>query len=181
MRLFAQKGFDRTTIDDIAEACSIAPGLIYHYFDTKLDLLSAILERYSFLPKMAEILRQPPKPTVEATLLEIAHAFLALLEERREFALMVKGEMQHNPEVAQLLGIMAKEGLKLMTRYLSERAKAGEVRKDSDFEVFTRVFFGALIEFFVSQYRLSPPLRRINPQRFITEHVRLALYGLKGK
>ena len=48
-KLFAEKGFDATSIDDIAEACGVAPGLIYHYFDSKSEILRALLERKSLL------------------------------------------------------------------------------------------------------------------------------------
>lgn len=181
MRLFAQKGFDRTTIDDVAEACGVAPGLIYHYFDSKIDLLRSAIKRSGFLQTLKEILHQPPKPTVEATLLEIANAYWTMLEKNREFALMMLSERHRNPEVMRLVGSIAKEGLKLMTRYFAQRAEAGEVRKDADFEVAMRVFFSALIEFFFAQHRLSLSLKKLTPERFINELVRLLVDGLKAR
>src|SRR5262245_22501630 len=43
--VFAEKGFYRATIKDIARAAGIADGTIYNYFDNKEALLSAILDR----------------------------------------------------------------------------------------------------------------------------------------
>ena len=44
-RLFAERGFHRTTTRDIAAAADVAEGTLYNYFDNKDDLLFGILER----------------------------------------------------------------------------------------------------------------------------------------
>jgi len=141
MHLFAEKGFDRTTVDDIADACGVAPGLIYHYFDSKASLLRAILQRYRFPEMVAEILRRPHKPTLEETLTEIAHAYLTMLHENAPFALMLRSEVERNPEVARVVGVVAKTVKELICRYLARQKRAGVIRKDVDAEVFARVFF----------------------------------------
>ena len=42
-RLFGQRGFDATTVAEIAEAADVAIGSFYNYFDTKDELLAALL------------------------------------------------------------------------------------------------------------------------------------------
>jgi AcrR family transcriptional regulator len=54
--VFAEKGFTKTTIKDIADAADISSGLMYHYFPGKKDLLSATIEHHSFLPELRRIL-----------------------------------------------------------------------------------------------------------------------------
>ncbi len=44
-RLFYQKGYDQTTIQDIISAMGVAKGLFYHYFRSKGDLLDALIDR----------------------------------------------------------------------------------------------------------------------------------------
>ena len=44
-RLFAAKGFHRTTTREIAEAADVSEGTLYNYFDSKNDLLIAIIAR----------------------------------------------------------------------------------------------------------------------------------------
>jgi len=178
MHLFAEKGFDRTTVDDIADACGVAPGLIYHYFDSKASLLRAILQRYRFPEMVAEILRRPHKPTLEETLTEIAHAYLTMLHENAPFALMLRSEVERNPEVARVVGVVAKTVKELICRYLARQKRAGVIRKDVDAEVFARVFFSTLMEFFIAQHRLTPILHRLPPKRFVRGLVRLLVYGM---
>ncbi|MCS7187619.1 MAG: helix-turn-helix domain-containing protein, partial [Armatimonadota bacterium] len=164
-KLFAERGFDGTSIDDIAEACGVAPGLIYHYFDSKAEILKALIERKAFLPRMAEILRTPPKATVEETLTELACAIWEMLEERRELTLMVHGEMQRNPEVARVIGKVIKTGIQMLSEYLSAQKSEGRLRGDLDTEIFVRTFWGAIFESFFAHHKLSPFVRRISPRR----------------
>lgn len=44
-KLFAERGFHRTTIRDIAKAAGMADGTIYNYFENKTALLLGILDR----------------------------------------------------------------------------------------------------------------------------------------
>jgi len=44
-KVFAEKGFERATIKDVAKAAGVADGTIYNYFKSKPDLLLGILNR----------------------------------------------------------------------------------------------------------------------------------------
>lgn len=45
LRAFARKGFEGTTIRDIANEAKVASGLLYHYFPSKQAVLEALFER----------------------------------------------------------------------------------------------------------------------------------------
>lgn len=45
-KLFAGKGFSTTTIVDLAEACQSSRGALYHYFKSKEEMLTTILEEH---------------------------------------------------------------------------------------------------------------------------------------
>lgn len=44
LELFAEKGYQNTSISDIAKGAGISKGLMYNYFESKEELLRAILE-----------------------------------------------------------------------------------------------------------------------------------------
>lgn len=46
-RLFGDRGFAATTIDDIAEAAQVAKGAVYHHFATKEAVFAAVFELVS--------------------------------------------------------------------------------------------------------------------------------------
>ena len=45
LRVFAQRGFEGSTVRDIAVEARVAAGLLYHYFPSKQALLTALFER----------------------------------------------------------------------------------------------------------------------------------------
>lgn len=46
MRLFAEKGYESTSVSDILRAAGANSGSLYHFFETKQDLLMEVLRRY---------------------------------------------------------------------------------------------------------------------------------------
>jgi AcrR family transcriptional regulator len=57
-RLFAEKGFSQTTIDDIAEAADVSRRTFFRYYDSKDDLLRSDVS--DLLPVMLAALRARP-------------------------------------------------------------------------------------------------------------------------
>lgn len=43
-KLFLEKGFDKTSMQDIAETAGISKGAIYHHFKSKEDIINAVTE-----------------------------------------------------------------------------------------------------------------------------------------
>jgi TetR/AcrR family transcriptional repressor of nem operon len=46
MRLFSEKGYESTSVSDILRAAGANSGSLYHFFQTKQDLLMEVLRRY---------------------------------------------------------------------------------------------------------------------------------------
>src|SRR3954465_15384092 len=50
VRVFARQGFHSTRVSDIADEAGVAYGLVYHYFDSKDEVLNELFtERWSLL------------------------------------------------------------------------------------------------------------------------------------
>jgi AcrR family transcriptional regulator len=60
VRVFAQKGFRRTQMADIAAEMGVSPGLLYSYVESKEALFYLVVDRYEAL---AEALPSLPAPT----------------------------------------------------------------------------------------------------------------------
>ena len=50
-RLFAQKGYDSTSTNDILEEIGIARGTLYYHFKSKEDILDAMFDRMKSLSR----------------------------------------------------------------------------------------------------------------------------------
>ncbi len=55
-KLFIEKGFEKTSVNLIVEKLNIAKGTIYYYFDSKDDIMKAVLKR--FAKDSAEVINQ---------------------------------------------------------------------------------------------------------------------------
>jgi TetR/AcrR family fatty acid metabolism transcriptional regulator len=50
MRVFARKGFHHCRVSDVADEAGVAYGLVYHYFDSKEEMLNTLfLERWQLM------------------------------------------------------------------------------------------------------------------------------------
>lgn len=59
LSLFMEKGFDKTSISEILDACGIARGTLYYHFISKEAIMDAIIERSgaAILAKVEEVLK----------------------------------------------------------------------------------------------------------------------------
>jgi AcrR family transcriptional regulator len=75
LRLFAEHGYEETTIADIAEAAEVSPRTVFAYFPTKEDIFFCDLP--DLLDRLAKTLRERPEG---ATTLDAVRDFVATLE-----------------------------------------------------------------------------------------------------
>jgi AcrR family transcriptional regulator len=118
--------------------------LVYHYFGSKDELLSAVFDRYSFLPALRSLLAVAPDRPATDVLPEIAAGFSALATERADLLRLVVRESQTNARVGEALGKVMAEGLDLLSSYLEGRVAAGELRPH-DVTVTARAIFHAIV------------------------------------
>lgn len=45
LELFSRHGYGETAVSEVARRAGVSKGLVYHYFDTKRDLLGAVMSR----------------------------------------------------------------------------------------------------------------------------------------
>ena len=94
LRLFAEQGYDATTVEQIAAAAEISPSTFFRYFPTKEDVV--IQDEYD--PLLATMLERAPaelspvgalRHTINVAFSEIDQAELAKVEERMRLILAV--------------------------------------------------------------------------------------------
>jgi AcrR family transcriptional regulator len=102
LRLFAERGYAATPVDAIVAAAGISPGLLYHYFPSKLDLLRAVFDR-SMADVRASFAAADAAPTPSRRLSALLGAVATIVKDHRDFwALSYGVRMQR--EVLTALG-----------------------------------------------------------------------------
>jgi AcrR family transcriptional regulator len=90
VRLFAEKGFDGTSVQEIVERAAVTKGAMYHYFKSKDDLLYAIYHELisQQLADLERILASglSPAGTVRAIIVDLVETTTARLASAAVFA-----------------------------------------------------------------------------------------------
>jgi AcrR family transcriptional regulator len=143
VRLFDDKGFTVTSIQDIVESIGVTKGTFYYYFSSKEELLREIHMRYidGLLSKQERVLRDKGTSYREK-LFDIIHLSIVDIKEQGASAKVFFREMRHlsNESLEQI------EPKRDMYRYnieklLKEGRERGDFRDDFDVSI---VAFGIL-------------------------------------
>ena len=150
LRVFARKGFNGATNKDIAREAGITPGLIYHYFESKEDLLKAAIEEHSpvglihALPEA--LLNEPPE-----TFLRFIAQKLLEITESEPFVILLRvflPEVIYNPGITSFNLAAIQEVSDYLVRYLEVKMETGELRR-TDASLSLQVFTGSLFAFVI--------------------------------
>lgn len=151
LKLFAEKGFHGTSMRDIARAANITEGLIYHYFASKRDLFTAIIEEHSFLPLLRSLPDLGEWLDTRELLLVLARGFFDVLHRNEDLTRLLLQEVQVFPEEKEAFFADAvKESIGTLAKILEDRMNE-RARRQIDPEVIARIFFNSLLAFFVEQ------------------------------
>jgi len=101
-RVFAEKGFHRATIRDVAQAAGIADGTIYNYFKNKDAVLLGILDQLNETPERAGQFAQASNLGLEAWVSQyIQQRFTTIGPEGRQLLRVVLAEALGNRELRE--------------------------------------------------------------------------------
>lgn len=156
VEVFAEKGFHRSRVSDIARRAGVADGTIYLYFKSKDDVLITIFEE-----RMEELLRDARRVVDETA---------DQLEKLTAFARFHMGQVERNRSLASVFQVELRLSNKFMKEYHPQHLREyldiigeivrdgqtkGVIRKDCNPIVVRRAFFGALDEI-AMQWTLTP-------------------------
>lgn len=173
MRVFAQKGFERTTIDDIAEQAGIAKGTIYYHFKGKNELFAFLLQESGMV-----LIRQMDHElalggSVRERLERIIDAHLVFFQDYQDFCTILFSELM-GPATRwrEEMDVLRESYVSRLTNLIREGQSNGELLPVSP-KTTAQVFFGT-----ISTVALG---RILGGQRFdaetVADEVRQLLFG----
>jgi AcrR family transcriptional regulator len=180
LRVFAEKGFDKATNKDIANEAGITPGLIYHYFKSKENLLRAILEEHSPL-RLVQLMPDAFLDTSPENMLRyLAEQLLNITEDEHylRLARIYLMEALHHPQSIAFSLIGMQEVVGLLERYLATRMESGEM-KHIDPSLVVQVFGGSIMAFVIRRQILRDPIAlQYSHEEIVNSVVSITLHGL---
>lgn len=144
-RLFREQGYDRTTVKEIAEACSMLPGSLHYRYQAKEDILVDLM-RLGLEEASIAVSQSVAGVTEPAEQLRRGiNAHLQMLVSGSDMVYVLLFEWR------SLRGGARREMIKLRDRYeslwaamLQLLAEQGVIRKDVDLELLRLIGLGAL-------------------------------------
>ncbi|MDN5915076.1 MAG: TetR/AcrR family transcriptional regulator [Pseudonocardia sp.] len=158
-RLFAEHGFDRTSVADVVRAAGVTKGALYHYFSSKDDLLFEVYGRVlrMQLQRMEELAAGEGSVTqrVRAIAADVAATSIDNIDDT-----MIFWRSLHQldaPHRAEVRGQRRKYHERFRA-LLEEGVRDGEIRADVPLDLVIDYFFGA-VHHVTMWYRPSGTLR----------------------
>jgi len=128
LRLFKKRGYEETTIEEIAAAAEISPSTFFNYFPTKEDVV--LFDEYD--PMLFPILTDaPPGETLRQSIHRVLQAFAVILEQDREDILERSRLALEVPELRARIWEELEKAREMFAAVISSRTG----RDAADFEV----------------------------------------------
>src|SRR5437879_2045322 len=89
LRLFSERGFARTTVRDIARQAGITDAAIYYHFQSKRELLEALVEERGFVSGLQNLQRVTADLPLRDTLFWMASGAVNIMDENRDFLRLI--------------------------------------------------------------------------------------------
>jgi TetR/AcrR family transcriptional regulator, fatty acid metabolism regulator protein len=145
VRVFARKGYHTSRVGDIAEEAGVAHGLLYHYFDSKEELLETIFRNTWTLMldtiKGVEALDDP----VRETLRKVAAIVLRAWRDTPDIVRVLVREVTRSPHLQEEIG-ETEQAFAALERIIRKGQETGEFREGVDPRFASFIFYGALEE-----------------------------------
>ncbi len=145
VRVFARQGFHSTRVSDIADEAGVAYGLVYHYFNSKDEVLNELfVERWSLLLAAIEE-ADAGDETPRAKLAAVAGFIVDSYRREPELMKVIIVEVTraansfgrtHLPEI--------RRAYDSITKIVAEGQEAGAFRRDIDPAFASMSFYGAI-------------------------------------
>ncbi|MDQ8153598.1 MAG: TetR/AcrR family transcriptional regulator [Gemmatimonadota bacterium] len=184
VRVFAERGYNATRLEDIAAAAGVTKGTIYYYFKNKDALLLRLSEasdREEFA-RIEALLSDNVGPVSAQLRIVLRKGFAEPTDEaRRQLRMVYLALHADHPKLfARAVQAALVDGWALIVKLIERGKTTGEFREDADAHVAARVFTSGLL--LQQLWRSSLGLDRTDPfdrDRMVDSTIELFLHSLR--
>jgi len=145
VKVFARKGYHAARVGDIAEEAGVAYGLLYHYFDSKDDVLRSVFrETWRALIETIESVEEGDDPPLEQ-LRKVAEILLRSWRRDPDLVRVLVLEVTRSQHLAEEMDEIV-ESFRAIQEIVERGQADGTIRPDLDSHLASYVFYGAIDE-----------------------------------
>jgi AcrR family transcriptional regulator len=143
--VFAHHGYHTSRVADVAREAGVAYGLVYHYFQSKEDLLETIFRRtWSRMLEAVQEVEQGGAPAREQ-LASVARIVLGAWEADPDLVRVLVREIARSPQLGNEVDEV-QHAFAALERIVARGQEQGELRADVDPRLAAWILYGALEE-----------------------------------
>ena len=144
MRLFSQRGYNDTPVEEITAAADVAKGTFFNYFPTKEAILEVLAERQLGVVTAAAEASENAA-SVRAVLNEMVHKIAERPARSQLLARSLLGTALGNNTVSNFLGRVLDKSRGHVAQIMARGQQLGEIRSDIDPLELARLFQHAIM------------------------------------
>jgi len=169
--LFAEKGFNGTSVRDIAEKANVNLAMISYYFGSKDKLLEALFGYRGeyFKLKLETMIEDKELNSLEKMNTLIDHYIEKIMQQQCFSRIMVREQvLNHTGITAELIFQMKKRNQELISKLIHQGQKKGEFKKNIDIPLMMATLIGTANNLVATQfyYRELNDLKHMNEEEF---------------
>lgn len=153
--LFADQGFNGTSVRDISEKANVNLAMISYYFGSKEKLLGAIFEYRQELSKLKleSIINDSSLSSLDKMNVLIDHYIDKVIGQQCFHRIMVREQvLANNGHLAELMMQMKKTNQELVNKLIQQGQRRGEFRKNIDIPLMIATMVGTTSHLVTSKY-----------------------------
>jgi TetR/AcrR family transcriptional regulator, fatty acid metabolism regulator protein len=143
--VFARQGFHSARVSDVAAQAGVAYGLVYHYFDSKDQMLNELFtERWALLLEASQEMKSSDSPPRD----KLAGIATFIIESYKHEPELMKVIIVEVTRAANSFGRThlreIRQAYELIAEIVADAQEAGEFRDDVDPNFAAMLFYGAI-------------------------------------
>jgi AcrR family transcriptional regulator len=169
--LFSQKGFDGTSVRDIAEAAGINTAMISYYFGSKEKLMEEIFERkgLNIRERVDNLLKDESLDPFQK-MYKLVDEYIEGILQRKVFHRILLSEqiINQNPTIIQLMEKMKTRNSECINDLIRLGQKKGLFKKNIDIPMMTNTLIGTISHSLINMdfYKSYHHLESLNDEEF---------------
>ncbi len=170
-KLFAESGYEGTSVRDIAVKADVNVAMISYYFGSKKELMQALFERKSLHIELRveKLLQDDSLSAFQKIEILVDDYTERMMSNQQFFKIMICEQViNKNGQLLDLITALRLRNAEAITKLLRHGQKSGEFKKNIDVAMMMNTLVGTSSQLMISQefYKTFHKLQELNAEQF---------------
>lgn len=178
LSLIKKKGFRGVTTKEIAQHADVNEVTIFRHFGNKMNILTTIIEEYSYIPSFKNLLQEEIVWNLKEDLRTITKVYFTFFKKNRDVIKVAYKELGNFPELDKKITAIPSQLQELLVQYFDKMQELNKIKKCDSNAIatsFLSMNFGYLISRVIHNHDFG-----IKEEKFIDHSIQIFTGMLDG-